>query len=72
MNREEWQLAVPVMATPNSPASLSRPVGLPIGVWLVLGYALVIVAFATAIAVSLRSTQSAPAELAKMQQQFEP
>lgn len=72
MTREDRQLAVPVMTTPNSPASLSRPIGLPIGVWLVLGYALVIVAFAAAIAVSLRSTQSATAELAKMQRQFEP
>ena len=72
MTRGDRQLAVPVMTTPNSQAPPSRPIGLPIGVWLVLGYTLVIVAFAAAIVVSLRSTQSATAELAKMQQQFEP
>jgi diguanylate cyclase (GGDEF)-like protein len=72
MIQEERQVAVPVMTTPKSPVSPSGSSGLPIGVWLVLGYALVIGAFAVAIAVSLRSTQSATAELAKMQRQFEP
>ncbi len=60
------------MTNREPPASPDRPKGLPIGVWLALGYALVIGAFAMAIAVSLRSTQSATADLAKMRQQFEP
>ena len=60
------------MTNREPPASPDRPKGLPIGVWLALGYALVIGAFAMAIAVSLRSTQSATADLVKMRQQFEP
>ena len=49
-----------------------RRISLPIGVWLVLGFALVIGAFAAASVVSLRSTRNATADLARMQQQFEP
>ena len=51
---------------------LSRAIGLPIGVWLVLGFAFVIGAFAAASVVSLRSTRAATTDLARMQQQFEP
>ncbi len=40
--------------------------------WLVLGFALVIGAFAAASVVSLRSTRNTTADLARMQQQFEP
>ena len=49
-----------------------RLISLSIGVWLVLGFALVIGAFAAASAVALRSTRGATADLARMQQQFEP
>ncbi len=52
--------------------SPARPIGMSIGVWLVLGFALVIGAFATASMVSLRSTRNATADLARVQQQFEP
>ena len=54
------------------PAAAARRIGLPIGMWLVLGFALVIGAFAAASVVSLRSTRNATADLARMQQQFEP
>jgi diguanylate cyclase (GGDEF)-like protein len=43
-----------------------------ISVWLLLGFALVIGAFAVASVVSLRSTRHATVDLARMQQQFEP
>lgn len=58
--------------TPQPPVPTTRPIGLPIGAWLVLGFALVIGAFAAASVVSLRSTRAATADLAMMQQQFEP
>jgi diguanylate cyclase (GGDEF)-like protein len=57
---------------PQSTAATTRRLGMPIGIWLVLGFALVIGAFAAASAVSLRSTRNATADLAGMQQQFEP
>ena len=63
---------MPDTTTPQPPVPPARPTGLPIGAWLVLGYALVIGAFAAANVVSLRSTRDATAGLAKMQQQFEP
>ena len=50
----------------------TSPLSLPIGVWLVLGFALVIGAFAAASVVALRSTRNATVDLANMQQQFEP
>ena len=50
----------------------TRATGLPISAWLLLGYALVIGAFAAANVVSLRSTRDATAGLAQMQRQFEP
>ena len=43
-----------------------------ISVWLLLGFALVIGAFAVASVVSLRSTRHATVDLGRMQQQFEP
>jgi hypothetical protein len=63
---------VPDTTTPQKYAAPARPTGLPIGAWLVLGYALVIGAFAVATVVSLKSTRDAAAGLARMQQQFEP
>jgi diguanylate cyclase (GGDEF)-like protein len=54
----------------------ARPVGqatsLSIGAWLVLAFALVIGAFALATGVSLHGTRLATADLARMQQEFEP
>ena len=63
---------MPPTTTPQLPVPLARAIGLPIGAWLVLGFALVIAAFAAASVVSLRSTRTATADLARMQQQFEP
>jgi diguanylate cyclase (GGDEF)-like protein len=65
------QVTLP-LTTPQPPVPHARPIGMPIGAWLVLGFALVIGAFAAASVVSLRSTREATADLAKMQQQFEP
>ncbi len=50
----------------------THPLSLPIGVWLVLGFALVIGAFAAASVVALRSTRNATVDLSNMQSQFEP
>ena len=63
---------MPPTKTPQPPVPLTRAIGLPIGVWLVLGFAFVIGAFAAASVVALRSTRAATADLARMQQQFEP
>ena len=60
------------LTTPQPPVPHARLIGMPIGAWLVLGFALVIGAFAAASVVSLRSTHEATADLANMQQQFEP
>ena len=49
-----------------------RSFGLPISAWLVIGFALVIGAFATTSYVAVRGTRQATAELAVMQRQFEP
>jgi diguanylate cyclase (GGDEF)-like protein len=55
------------------PATAStRRAGLPIGVWLLFGFALVIAAFAVASVVSLRSTRNATIDLDDMQRRFEP
>ena len=63
---------MPLTTTPKPPAAPVRRIGLPIAMWLVLGFALVIGAFAAASVVSLRSTRNTTADLARMQQQFEP
>ena len=63
---------VPVRPQQASPITAARPLSLPIGIWLVLGFALVIGAFAAASAVALRSTRHATVDLAHMQRQFEP
>jgi len=63
---------VPVSPQQESPITAAHPLGLPIGIWLVLGFALVIVAFAAASVVALRSTRNATVDLAHMQRQFEP
>ena len=60
------------LTKPQPPVPHARLIGMPIGAWLVLGFALVIGAFAAASVVSLRSTHEATADLARMQQQFEP
>ena len=60
------------MMTARTPSSPARRMSLPIGVWLVLGFAFVIGAFVAASAVALRSTRGATDDLARMQQQFEP
>jgi diguanylate cyclase (GGDEF)-like protein len=51
---------------------LARLTSMSISVWLLLGFSLVIGAFAVASVVSLRSTQQATLDLARVQQQFEP
>ena len=45
---------------------------MPISAWLVVGFVLVIGAFATTSVVAVRSTRHATADLATMQRQFEP
>jgi diguanylate cyclase (GGDEF)-like protein len=45
---------------------------LPISVWLVVGFALVIAAIATGSFKALRSTRAATGDVARMQQEFEP
>ncbi len=57
---------------PPQPVRRARAIGLPIGAWLVIGFAFVIAAFAAASVVALRSTRSATADLALIQRQFEP
>ncbi len=54
------------------PKIRARGWGLPIGVWLVLGFAFVIGAFVTANILAQRSTRLATADVARVQQQFEP
>ncbi len=63
---------MPLTTTTKPPVAPARASGLPIGAWLVLGFALVIGAFTAASVVSLRSTRGATADLERMQQQFEP
>jgi diguanylate cyclase (GGDEF)-like protein len=57
---------------PASGVRRTRPIGLPIGAWLVLGFVFVIGAFALATGVSLRSTHDATNDLARLQYEFEP
>jgi diguanylate cyclase (GGDEF)-like protein len=64
------QVSVPMNSREN--AARGRSIGLPIAAWLVLGFALVIGAFALATGVSLHSTRLATADLERMQHQFEP
>jgi diguanylate cyclase (GGDEF)-like protein len=57
-------------APPTSTSA--RGWGLPIGVWLILGFAFVIGAFVTANILAQRSTRLATADVARVQQEFEP
>ncbi len=57
--------------TELEPAATRRS-GLPIGIWLLFGFALVIAAFAAASVGSLRSTRDATIDLDDMQRRFEP
>ena len=57
--------------TPPAPPPTRRS-GLPVGAWLLIGFALVIAAFAVASVVSLRSTRNATIDLDNMQRRFEP
>jgi diguanylate cyclase (GGDEF)-like protein len=50
----------------------TRGWGLPIGAWLILGFAFIIGAFVTANILAQRSTRLATADVARVQQQFEP
>ena len=50
----------------------SRGWGLPIGVWLILGFVFIIGAFVTANILAQRSTRLATSDVARVQQQFEP
>jgi diguanylate cyclase (GGDEF)-like protein len=50
----------------------TRGWGLPIGVWLILGFVFIIGAFVTANILAQRSTRLATADVARVQQQFEP
>ena len=50
----------------------ARGWGLPIGVWLILGFTFIIGAFVTANILAQRSTRLATADVARVQQQFEP
>jgi hypothetical protein len=50
----------------------TRGWGLPIGAWLILGFAFIIGAFVTANILAQRSTRLATADVARVQQRFEP
>ena len=50
----------------------ARRFGLPIGAWLVLGFAVVIVAFVTASTVAMRSTRDATIDVGRVQNEIEP
>ena len=57
----------------DPPASIrARGWGLPIGVWLILGFSFIIGAFVTANILAQRSTRIATADVARVQQEFEP
>jgi len=55
-----------------SRARRTRPSGLPVSAWLVIGFALVIGAFASTSILAVRTTRNATADLAAMQARFEP
>ena len=50
----------------------TRGWGLPIGVWLILGFAFIIGAFVTANMLAQRSTRRATTDVARVQQMYEP
>jgi hypothetical protein len=50
----------------------TRGWGLPIGAWLILGFAFIIGAFVTANILAQRSTRRATTDVARVQQQYEP
>ena len=58
----------------HAPSSKIRPRGwgLPIGVWLILGFVFIIGAFVTANILAQRSTRLATSDVARVQQHFEP
>ena len=58
----------------HAPSSKIRPRGwgLPIGVWLILGFVFIIGAFVTANILAQRSTRLATSDVARVQQDFEP
>ncbi len=57
---------------PNRRRSGLGRLGLPIGLWLVLGFAVVIGAFVTASTVAMRSTRHATTDVARVQNEIEP
>ena len=66
------EFKVPLMSTLKPKVATARLHSMPIVVWLVLGFGVVIGAFAAASVVSLRSTRDATVDLEKMQLEFEP
>jgi len=63
-------VTIPITSAQRPPAY--RGIGLPISAWLVLGFVLVVGAFAVTSALALRGSRHAMAEVARTQQQFEP
>jgi len=63
---------VTITTTPTQRPPSYRGIGLPISAWLVLGFAVVVGAFAVTSALALRGTRHAMDELVLTQQQFEP
>jgi diguanylate cyclase (GGDEF)-like protein len=61
-----------ITTTPNQRPPARRGIGLPITVWLVLGFAFVIGAFAVAGVPALRDMRNAMADVARVQRQFDP
>ena len=61
-----------ITTTPTQRPPSYRGIGLPISAWLVLGFAVVVGAFAVTSALALRGTRHAMDELVLTQQQFEP
>ena len=60
------------MSTSKPPRATARLYSLPIGLWLVIGFGLVIGAFAAASVLTLSSTRNATVNLENVQQKFEP
>ena len=67
--KQDWALG---QTHAPSTSIRARGWGLPIGVWLILGFAFVIGAFVTANILAQRSTRLATADVARVQQEFEP